>query len=165
MAEQGPAAGKWREGGFAYRIKREGEQTKPSVGPYYHIISSEDVGEQEEIVPPGEAEHPPEQDGALQVFSALANSGAVESHCVEVGKCDGTNAGKILTWLQNTDHIPEKLQVTVAEFTAKGAVLFTLTRCIRHKYTWPEIRVEIAHKYISADFCRVQRDRLRELSQ
>lgn len=164
--DAGNAPRRWKIGGFrAQRIKVEPGMERPEVGEYYHVISTVDSGDEEPTAPTAEqAPELPENEGAFKMFFGLANSGAVARHCNDVGVCDGSNSGKTLQWLRNIDQIPEKLQKKVAEFTAHGPVLSTLVQRNPKKYRWSETRIEMAHEYVSADFCRVQRDRLWELS-
>lgn len=145
------------------RYKTEQGGDRPDVGEYYHVISSMDSGNEEPAAPADmQAEELPENGGAFQLFSVLVNSGAVECHSYEVGTCNGSSPGNTLQWLCSIDQIPETFQKTVAEFTVCGSVL---VQCNKKKYRWSETQIEMAHVYVSADFCRVQRDRLRELAQ
>lgn len=96
---------------------------------------------------------------------ALAGSGAVDRYCKEILWCDGSNVTKTLNWLRSVDQLPESVQMTVARLTTKDPLLASLKQYSQKGNTWPIIKVNLAYDYISADFCRMQRDKLRDLIQ
>lgn len=97
------------------------------------------------------------------MLTALADSGAVD--CREILQCDGSNVTKTLNWLRSVDQLPECVQMTVPRLTAKDPLLASLKKYSQKGNTCPSIKVNLAYDYISADFCRMQRDKLRDLTQ
>ena len=96
----------------------------------------------------------------------VADQHTIERYSKEVGRCDGNSPTKTLSWLRDLDKIPEDLQVTIARLTAQDPLLTTLKRLTRSsEEDWPTVRARLAHEYVSADFTRAQRDKLRDLSQ
>lgn len=55
--------------------------------------------------------------------------------------------------------------MTVARLTAKKPLVASPCQYSGKGVDWPSVRVCLARDYISADFCRLQRDKLRELTQ
>lgn len=59
----------------------------------------------------------------LLMLAAIADSAAIERYCSDVGKWDGGNPNKTLTWLRAVDQLLESVQMTVARFTTKDPLL------------------------------------------
>lgn len=105
------------------------------------------------------------KDYVVPMLTAVADSRTLDRYCWEVSKCDGVVTEKTLRWLRVIDQLPESLQMTVAWLTAKEPQLTSLRQHSGNGADWPSVRVCLAHNLISADFCCVKRDKLRELTQ
>lgn len=150
-----------------WRIKKEVREGKESKkGRYYHIMPDIGLGDEagSEEDDETEEQHKSKEE-ALTMLTAFADSGAINHYCREIICCDGSNVSKTMGWLRSIDQLPKSVQMTVARLTARDPVLASLKQYSQKGITWPIIKVNLAYNYISADFCCLQRDRLRELTQ
>lgn len=45
-----------------------------------------------------------------KLLTAMADHSVLECHCKDVGRCDGSNPGKMLAWLRARDRVPEEVR-------------------------------------------------------
>lgn len=101
----------------------------------------------------------------MQMMTAFANHTAPERYCKEVGKCSGSDLSKTLVWLRMVDRVPDDVQLLVARNTLQEPKACAIKMYVKKNINWPQLKMELAHEFVSADFCGAQRDKLCELAQ
>ena len=81
----------------------------------------------------------------------------------KVGPCDGSDTTKVLKWLRKLDAVPSPLDTALV--AAEGAVAEYIQSRRDQGLRWTQLRRELAHKFISPAFEKMQRRALHSLQQ